>query len=85
MKEVRVCHFRLLRLVVLIIFVVVLLSTSVVYSQDDLDEDTSQAKSPAALQVVAHMLYNQIANVTHVFEPDIRKHLGFCIKDVYVI
>uniref|UniRef100_A0A803N4U2 ABC transporter domain-containing protein n=1 Tax=Chenopodium quinoa TaxID=63459 RepID=A0A803N4U2_CHEQI len=66
----------------LVIIFVIILSTSVVYSQDDLDEDNSQAKNPAALQVVAQMLYNQLANITHVFEPDIKRHLGFCIKDV---
>ncbi|XP_021730791.1 ABC transporter G family member 28-like [Chenopodium quinoa] len=82
MTKVKFCQYSLLQLLMLVIIFVIILSTSVVYSQDDLDEDNSQAKNPAALQVVAQMLYNQLANITHVFEPDIKRHLGFCIKDV---
>ncbi|XP_057534010.1 ABC transporter G family member 28-like [Amaranthus tricolor] len=81
MKKIRI--LKCLQYILLLIIIINLSSTCLVNSQEDLaEDDDGQTRSPAALQVVAQMLFNQLANITHVFEPDIKKHLGFCVKDV---
>ncbi|XP_052173801.1 putative white-brown complex homolog protein 30 isoform X2 [Diospyros lotus] len=47
------------------------------------DEDGRGRSSGSAVSpLVTSLIYNQISNFTSVFNKDISRHLGFCIKDV---
>lgn len=40
------------------------------------------AENPAAMQLVSQTMNARFNNFSAIFKPDIKKHLGFCIRDV---
>ena len=57
------------------------LSLSICYAQDD---NNQNPKNPAAVKAVSQLFYKKMADLGKIYAPDIKKHLGFCIKNVYV-
>lgn len=56
---------------------------------DDDDEDDGDGggkkADEAALPLLTDLIYSRLSNLTSLFSPDIKRSLGFCIKDVWVI
>ncbi|KAJ8438441.1 hypothetical protein Cgig2_004551 [Carnegiea gigantea] len=52
---------------------------SLCYAQDD---NNQNPKNPAAVKAVSQLFYKKMADLGKIYAPDIKKHLGFCIKNV---
>ncbi|GAA0180024.1 hypothetical protein LIER_30054 [Lithospermum erythrorhizon] len=64
-----------------LIFSLVLLGSTQFGWSVDVDE-YAKTGNPAAIPLVTSTIYNQISNLTKLFQKDIKNALGFCIKDV---
>ncbi|KAK9755609.1 hypothetical protein RND81_01G037600 [Saponaria officinalis] len=82
MREIKIYKNVYWSMIIIMVILFCLCTSKIVIAQDEDEELNSQPQSPAALKVVAQVLYAQIANISHVFEPDIKKYLDFCIQDV---
>lgn len=70
---------------VLLLAIIILSFPSRTCCQDDDDDDeTKISQNPNKNNLLVQLINSQLANFTKVFEPEIKKELGFCIKDVGV-
>ena len=49
------------------------------------DDPTATADNPAAMQLLSQAMFKRFNNFSAFFGPDVKKHLKFCIRDMYVI
>ncbi|KAK9124214.1 hypothetical protein Sjap_013816 [Stephania japonica] len=48
----------------------------------DVDDEFSQTGNPVLVPLITDYVYEQLSNLTPVFEDEIKRNLGFCVKDV---
>ncbi|KAL6534170.1 hypothetical protein OROHE_013095 [Orobanche hederae] len=65
---------------VLLIWVLVLASSGRVWCMDE--DDYSKSGNPKVLPLVTSLIYNQILNLTQIFNKEITDTLGYCTKNV---
>ncbi|KAI3473977.1 hypothetical protein Pfo_028765 [Paulownia fortunei] len=79
MSGIRINSSRVASLV-LLIWVLVVASSPRVWCVDE--DDYSKSGNPKVLPLVTSLIYNQILNLTQIFNKEITGSLGYCTKDV---
>ncbi|KAJ4979373.1 hypothetical protein NE237_010153 [Protea cynaroides] len=64
---------------IFILIVIFVIFSPCVQCQDDGDD--GQANNPATIPLVTSIVYSRLSNLTDIFQGEISKQLGFCIKD----